>query len=111
MTTIKDAIEEKLADALTPQHLQVVNESASHNVPAGSETHFKVVVVSPLFQGERLIARHRRVNEALTDELRGGVHALAMHTYTADEWQQRFGDVPMSPPCLGGGRPAARGEA
>ena len=111
MTTIKDAIEEKLADALTPQHLEVVNESAGHNVPTGSETHFKVVVVSPLFQGERLLARHRRVNEALADELRGGVHALAMHTYTADEWQKRFGDVPMSPPCLGGGRPAARGEA
>ena len=105
-TTIKDAIEEKLAVALTPEHLEVVNESGGHNVPPGSETHFKVVVVSPLFEGERLLARHRCVNEALREELAGGVHALAMHTYTAEEWQKRFGDVPMSPPCLGGGRSA-----
>ena len=103
-TTIKDAIEEKLAVALTPEHLEVVNESGGHNVPPGSETHFKVVVVSPLFEGERLLARHRCVNDALREELAGGVHALAMHTYTAEEWQKRFGDVPMSPPCLGGGR-------
>ena len=107
--TLKDAIEEKLAAALAPRHLQVVNESDGHNVPAGSQTHFKVVVISPLFEGERLLARHRRVNAALADELAGGVHALALHTYTSDEWQRRFGDAPMSPPCLGGGRSRARG--
>lgn len=101
--TIQQRIAEKLAETLQPAHLEVVNESGNHNVPAGSETHFKVVVVSPFFDGERLIQRHRRVNEALADELSGGVHALAMHTYTADEWRRRFGEAPMSPPCLGGG--------
>ena len=99
---IKDRIEEKLAAALDPAHLQVVNESGNHNVPAGAETHFKVVVVSPTFDGQRLLARHRRINETLADELAGGVHALAIHAYTADEWQRRFGTAPMSPPCLGG---------
>lgn len=96
-------IEEKLALALDPAHLEVVNESDSHNVPAGSETHFKVVIVSAAFEGERLLARHRRVNHALAAELAGGVHALAMHTYTALEWGDHFGNTPMSPPCLGGG--------
>ena len=100
--SIQERIAEKLAGSLQPEHLEVVNESGNHNVPAGSETHFKVVVVSPVFEGERLIARHRRVNQALADELSGGVHALALHTYTADEWRQRFGAAPMSPPCLGG---------
>ena len=99
---IKDRIEEKLAAALDPAHLQVVNESGNHNVPAGAETHFKVVVVSPTFDGQRLLARHRRINETLADELAGGVHALAIHAYTADEWRRRFGTAPMSPPCLGG---------
>ena len=42
------------------------------------------------------------VNEALADELAGPVHALAIHTYTPEEWRQRFGEAPMSPPCLGG---------
>jgi|TARA_Y100000294_G_scaffold125835_1_gene117282 BolA protein len=48
------------------------------------------------------LTRHRRVNELLSDELTGGVHALAIHTYTPPEWRERFGEAPMSPPCLGG---------
>ena len=110
---MQERIERKLAAALQPVHLEVANESGGHNVPAGSETHFKVVVVADAFEGERLLARHRRVNEALAAELAGGVHALAIHTYTAHEWQKRFGDAPMSPPCLGGQRadaPAAVGR-
>ena len=99
---IQDRIEEKLAAALDPAHLQVVNESGNHNVPAGAETHFKVVVVAAAFDGQRLLARHRRINQTLVDELAGGVHALAIHAYTADEWRRRFGTAPMSPPCLGG---------
>lgn len=102
MPNTLERIEAKLADALAPEHLEVVNESGSHNVPTDAETHFKVVVVSSRFDGERLLARHRRVNEALAEELAGGVHALAIHTYTAAEWQRRFGDAPMSPPCRGG---------
>ena len=99
---VKDRIEEKLALAFDPEHLEVVNESGNHNVPDGSETHFKVVLVCGTFEGERLIARHRRVNEALAEELAGPVHALAIHTYTAADWQKRFGNAPMSPPCRGG---------
>lgn len=99
---VKDRIEEKLARAFDPAHLEVVNESGNHNVPDGSETHFKVVIVSEAFEGQRLINRHRRVNETLARELAGGVHALAIHTYTAADWQKRFGNAPMSPPCLGG---------
>lgn len=99
---VKDRIEEKLALAFDPAHLEVVNESGNHNVPDGSETHFKVVIVSEAFEGERLINRHRRVNETLARELAGGVHALAIHTYTAADWRKRFGNARMSPPCLGG---------
>ena len=99
---IQDALERKLTERFDPDHLEVVNESDGHNVPAGSETHFKVVLVARAFAGEPLLARHRLVNETLKDELAGPVHALAIHTYTADEWRRRFGNAPMSPPCLGG---------
>jgi BolA protein len=99
---IQDSIERKLAERFAPAHLDVVNESGSHNVPRGSETHFKVVLVAPEFEGLRLIARHRLVNATLADELAGGVHALALHTYTEPEWRARFGSAPLSPPCLGG---------
>ncbi len=98
----QDIINEKLDRHFDLKHLDVINESGNHNVPPGSESHFKVVMVSPDFEGTRLIARHRAVNETLAEELAAGVHALALHTYTPDEWQARFGDAPMSPPCLGG---------
>ncbi|HEY5647476.1 MAG TPA: BolA/IbaG family iron-sulfur metabolism protein [Pseudomonadales bacterium] len=100
--TTQDTINRKLADRFDPAHLEVVNESGGHNVPPGSETHFKVVLVSEAFVGQRLLARHRAVNEALSDQLAGTVHALAIHTYTPAEWRERFGAAPMSPPCLGG---------
>lgn len=100
--TIQERIVAKLDARFSPEHLEVVNESGGHNVPAGSETHFKVVMVAGSFAGERLLARHRMVHATLADELANGVHALALHTYTSQEWRDRFGDAPMSPPCLGG---------
>lgn len=101
---VQRAIEEKLTELFDPEHLEVHNESNQHNVPPGSESHFKVVMVSSVFEGKRKVARHREVYGGLSDEMSGPVHALALHTYTADEWQERHGDVPMSPPCLGGSK-------
>lgn len=102
LPTVQTAIETRLAERFALDHLEVINESGGHNVPAGSETHFKVVLVTDEFADKRPLARHRLVNEALREQLDGPVHALAIHTYTRDEWQQRFGAAPLSPPCLGG---------
>ncbi len=100
--SIKNAIESKLTKALTPVHLDVINESGNHNVPDGSESHFKVVLVSGEFEGERLVARHRNVNRILSEELANEVHALALHTYTEAEWREKNQSAPSSPPCEGG---------
>ena len=102
--SIAKRIERKLTEGLRPDHLQVVNESGSHNVPPGSESHFKVVAVAQIFEGMRLLSRHRRINALLAEELAGEVHALAIHAYSKDEWRKRFGDAPLSPPCMGGKR-------
>ena len=102
--TVQSTIETKLTEALAPLHLEVINESGNHSVPPGSESHFKVVLVASEFDGQRLLARHRRVNTVLADELASAIHALALHTYTEAEWRERFGAAPMSPPCLGGSR-------
>jgi len=102
--SIHAAIEAKLAEALSPDHLEVINESDRHNVPPDSETHFKVVVVAGAFDGMRKVARHRRIYGLVADELAGPVHALALHAYTLQEWRERHGDAPLSPPCLGGGK-------
>ncbi len=97
-------IEAKLATGINALHMDVVNESNNHNVPAGSESHFKVVLVSEDFAGKPLLARHRMVNKILEEELHSKIHALALHAYTQSEWQDAFGTAPMSPPCLGGGK-------
>ena len=102
--TVQAIIEKKLADDFNPLHLEVINESSNHNVPEGSESHFKVVVVSPDFEGKNLLARHRLINATLADELNGVIHALAIHCYTENEWQKESNAAPMSPPCLGGGK-------
>jgi len=101
--SIEDDIIEKLQTTLKPSHLEVINESDNHNVPPGSESHFKVVAVSDEFIGKMLVARHRIINKALAEELEGPVHALALHTMTPDEWAEKA-SAPESPPCLGGGK-------
>ena len=100
--TLHETIEAKLGEALRPVHLEVVNESGMHNVPAGSETHFKVVVVSPAFEGLSLLDRHRRVNETLKAELSGGVHALTVRALTPAQWGEQGAEGFASPKCLGG---------
>ena len=98
---MQNTIEKKLREAPIPEYLAVENESGSHNVPSGSESHFKVTIVSEGFTDLRLLHRHRSVNKLLAEELAGTVHALALHTYTPEEWRQREAKDPDSPPCHG----------
>ncbi|WP_080326413.1 transcriptional regulator BolA [Yersinia pestis] len=101
MILIREQIEEKLKAAFVPDHLEVINESYRHNVPAGSEGHFKIVIVSDKFQDQRFLSRHRSIYSVLADELAGSVHALALHTYTRKEWAGLQDTVPASPSCRG----------
>ncbi|WP_456404484.1 BolA family protein [Thiolapillus sp.] len=96
-------IESRLQQALSPMHLEVVNETHMHNAPEDNESHYKVIAVSEQFSGKSLLQRHRLINAALADELANGIHALALHTLTPDEWAQKNGQAIESPPCLGGG--------
>ena len=99
-----EKIEQKLHAALSPTRLFVENESGMHNVPKGSETHFKVLVVSPAFEGLGLVDRHRRVNDILREELSGGVHALSIRALTPAQWDEGKGEGFVSPKCLGGSK-------
>lgn len=99
---IQNSIEDKLQEHFDPAFLEVTNESYQHNVPPGAETHFKVVLVTPQFSGTRLLNRHKAVNKVLKDEIENHIHALALHTYTDQEWERLYGDSPDSPACLGG---------
>ncbi|XP_063995344.1 bolA-like protein DDB_G0274169 [Diachasmimorpha longicaudata] len=99
---IENAIRVKLEKGLSPSFLEIFNESYMHNVPEGSETHFKVVVVSDQFSDQPLIKRHRMVNELLQHELKNGVHALSIVAKTPAQWEQSSQTVSPSPACRGG---------
>jgi len=100
--SMQTTIEEKLEKLLQPSVLDVINESHMHSGPA-TDSHFKVVAVSDAFEGKMLIARHRMINQALSDEL-NEIHALSLHTMTADEYFEKSGKVADSPECGGGGK-------
>lgn len=100
--SIQLQLQQKLESHFSPSYIQIVNESHMHRGPAGSESHFKLILVSTHFSGKRLLQRHRMVNEVLAQELANEIHALAMHTYTPEEWANREAQAPITPSCKGG---------
>jgi BolA family transcriptional regulator, general stress-responsive regulator len=85
----RDIIAEKLTKAFAPASLEVIDESEQHAGHAGhregGETHFRVYIVAEAFRGKSRLERHRMLNETLAAELKGGVHALAIHAAAPGE--------------------------
>lgn len=86
---VETAMRERLMVALEPTRLDVINESHLHaghaSSPGTGESHFRVLVVSKLFEGRSRVDRHRMVNDALADLLRQRVHALAINAHAPGE--------------------------
>ena len=84
-----DLLTKKLTEALTPESLNVVDESHQHEGHAGArpggQTHFRVYIVSAAFKGKTRIDRHRMINAILSDDLAAGVQALAIHAAAPGE--------------------------
>ncbi len=84
-----DVMTQKLTDAFAPQELRVVDDSDRHIGHAGhrpgGQTHYTVYIVSEAFRGKSRVERHRMVNAALSAELAGGVHALAIRASAPGE--------------------------
>ena len=93
-----EELEVTLSAALSPHFLEVLNESHMHAVPRGSETHFKIVVVSETFEGQMLLKRHRLVQGVLQKEITR-IKALSLHTFTPEEWSTRVETGTESPRC------------
>ena len=87
---IADRLTEDLRTALDAEHVVVEDESSRHRGHAGAMEggHYDAVIVSARFEGLDLVARHRAVYAALGDLRDRRVHALALRTYTPDEWRQ-----------------------
>ena len=103
--SLQARIEVKVRSDENLQHYELINESHMHSGPA-TESHFKLIVVSERFTGLGAVKRHQMMYALLADELRDGVHALALHLYSPVEWQARQVAAPASPDCLGGSKNA-----
>lgn len=101
--SVQATIERKLQQGLSIAHLEIDNESHMHSGPA-TDSHFRLVLVSDDFAGKRLVQRHQLIYGLLADEMQNPIHALAMHLYTPDEWQQKNAQAPQSPQCMGGSK-------
>ncbi|KAK4517831.1 Isocitrate dehydrogenase [NADP], mitochondrial precursor (Oxalosuccinate decarboxylase) [Mucor velutinosus] len=77
-----DALKAVIIEKLGAQHVEV------EDLSAGCGQMFEVVIVSPIFEGKRLLARHKLVNEALKEEI-SKVHAFTQKSYTPEEWEKK----------------------
>lgn len=87
-------IREKLEAALSPQRLELEDDSWRHaghhhdggmDAKEGGESHFNLTVVSGAFEGVSRVQRQRMVQKVLADELAGPVHALSIKARTPEE--------------------------
>lgn len=85
----EQAMRERLMIALEPTRIDLVNESHLHaghaSSPGTGESHFRLLIVSKMFEGRSRVERHRLVNDALADLLKDRVHALAIKAYAPGE--------------------------
>jgi BolA family transcriptional regulator, general stress-responsive regulator len=86
---VRETIARKLTESFAPVSLKILDESHQHEGHAGhrpgGETHFRVYIVAEAFRGKTRLARHRMINDMLADELKSGIHALAIHAAAPEE--------------------------
>jgi len=91
--SIQDSLERKIAEALSPDSLEIVDESHLHAGHAGArpggDSHFKVLIVADAFAGKSRVDRQRLINGLLADEFAAGLHALSLTTLTPEEAARR----------------------
>ena len=89
LTPVRDAIQAKLEAGLSPETIEIIDESNLHAGHAeareGGESHFRVAVVSAEFAGKGRIERQRLVYALLAAEMAGPVHALSLTTLAPGE--------------------------
>ena len=87
--SMAEQIENKLSRAFAPTRIAVFDDSHKHRGHAGArpegETHFRVELVSPRFEGLGRVERQRLVYAELASELAGSVHALQLKVLTPGE--------------------------
>ena len=83
-----DMIRARLTAALTPESLEVIDDSASHAGHEGAKSgggHYEVIIVAQTFTGLGLLQRHRLIYDALGDAMGSEIHALSIKAFSPQE--------------------------
>ena len=90
---VAEIINQKLTESLSPTILEIVDDSHKHAGHSGArpegQSHFSVTIVSQVFEGKSRVQRQRMVYQALSEEMTGQIHALALHTLAPSEEESR----------------------
>lgn len=101
-TSTQARLQSLLEAAFRPLRLTILDDSARHAGHAGSRpgggTHFRVEIVSKVFEGKSRLARHHLVNQALAEEFAASLHALSLKALTPAEAGCEAIKAPDSPP-------------
>ena len=85
---ISEQIKVQLTEALHPEKIEIIDNSAAHAGHAGTRNgggHFHVVIVSSQFEGQSLVKRHQLIYQALGDLMKQQIHALGIDASTPTE--------------------------
>lgn len=74
-----ELIEEKIRAALSDAEIEIQDMT-------GTKDHYRVLIVSPDFEGKNRIEQRRMVYDIFAEEMKGPIHALDMKTFTPQEW-------------------------
>jgi len=86
MGKIENTIKNLLIDKFNPSLLSITNESYMHNVPEGSESHFKIVLVSDSFKDVSKIKQHQKIYKVLGN-IMNSIHALSIYSFDEMEYE------------------------
>ncbi len=89
-----EMIRSTLETVLDAEHIEIEDDSALHAGHLGAQGgggHYRVIVVSPRFEGLSRVAAQRLVYQALGELMATEIHALEMRTLTPDQWSQSGG--------------------
>lgn len=91
--TITERMNVKLTAALSPQRMEIIDDSHKHEGHSGwkqgGQTHFRLEIVSEQFSGKSRVERQRMVYALLAEELADSVHALQLKTLAPSEDTRR----------------------
>ena len=86
MTT--ELIRRSLTEALLPELLEIIDNSAAHAGHAGARSgggHYHVTIITEVFEGKSLVQRHQLIYQALGDLMKQEIHALGINALSPSE--------------------------